>query len=244
MLLQGLDQVGEFPVAPGWRCWGAGIVPPVCCGADLCRIEDVIESADARSELRNGSGADMPLMGSLISKKGAEVGEKSNRSFVKGTAFVAKAGAQILKRTEVAGEAAYLEFVLVGEMVPHKANHNDVRMVFRLGEIGIIEIVPIPGRSGHRSNLKDAARSGKSGRNIFLQQGLIDSMEKEGIPEDHDAWTCATLHFLRNFRESMNVNTIVIEGGSEDARDDFEQKHGARQNSEDFPLGAFKTGSR
>ena len=244
MPLQGLDQVGEFPVATGWGCWGAGFVTFVCDGAIIFGIEDVVESADAQSELRNGSRTDTPLMGSLISKKGTEVREKTDRSFVKGTAFLTKAGAQVLKRTEVAGEAAYLEFVLVWEMVPHKANHNDVRMVFRLGEIGVIEVVPISCRSGHGSNLGDAARSGKSGRNIFLQQGFIDSMEKEGISEDHDARACSALHFLSNVRESMDVDAIVIEGGSEDARDDFEQERGARQNSEDLPLGAFKTGSR
>ena len=50
--------------------------------------------------------------------------------------------------------------------------------------------------------------------------------------------------FLCDFREIMDVDAIVIEGGSKDSRDNFGQDSGPRQHGEDFPLGAFKTGSR
>ena len=183
-------------------------------------------------------------MGSLISKKCTEVREKTDRSFVKGAALLAQTGAQIFKGAEVAGETTYLEFVLVWKMVPHKANHNDVRMALRLCKISIVEVVPISCRSSDRSDLGDAARSGKCSRNIFLQQGFIDSMEKKRIPEDHDSWAFSNSDFLCDFREIMDVDAIVIEGGSKDSRDNFEQDSGPRQHGEDFPLGAFKTGSR
>lgn len=69
-------------------------------------------------------------------------------------------------------------------------------------------------------------------------------MEKKGISEDHDSRTLPTSHLLRYFRERMDVNAIVIESGSEHARDDFEQESSCHDDSEDFPLGSSKTGSR
>ncbi len=79
---------------------------------------------------------------------------------------------------------------------------------------------------------------------MLPQHCFIDSVKKKGIPEDHDPRAFRIFHFLCDFRESMDMDTIVIERRSNKSRDNFKQDPGPRQNSEDFPFGVFKTGSR
>ena len=136
----------------------------------LCCIENVVEPAGTLSELWNYSRADSPLVCSLISKEGTEVGENSDRSSVERWAFLIKAGSKILKGAEVAREPAQLELVLIRKMVPHESDHDNIGMTPGLSKVGVVEVEPVSGRGCHGCNFGDAAGSGKRVGNIFLQQ--------------------------------------------------------------------------
>ena len=144
----------------------------------------------------------------------------------------------------MACESAHLELVLILKMMGHKANYYNIGVTPGLCEVGVVEVEPISCGSRYRSNLGDAALPGSRCRDSFLQTVFLDSVEKKRIPEDHDSRSLRPSHFFGDFGERMNMDTVVIEGRSEDPCDDFEQEAGCYKDGKDLPLSVSRTGSR